>query len=250
MRCPACKTKVQASDAECPKCRLDLRWSVQAPDGQLQGPYTIAELQAYAALGNVQPWTWLQSKYGDTVQFGQLGAGMPAASPTSAGPPAGLMPGTPTAGNWVRAAGVTAAVGFGVMSLVGMAVWLAVAVPAMSRSQEAAADVGCLRDASMLATALRRYAADRDGKLPEAATWREAVKPYLPPGKCPACGEVQEVGAGYELNPKLSGADLWSAGDEPMLWDTGWMSGQPGPHKGCYTVAFTGGATAWLPPEG
>jgi len=242
MRCPACRTKTQTTDAECPKCRLDLRWSVQLPDGQLHGPYTVAELRGHAALGSVQPWTWLQSKYGDAIQFRQLEAGMPsAASP---------MPGTPTTGNWARAAGVTAAVGFGVMTLVGMAVWLAVAVPAMDRSREAASHVGCLKDASLLVEALHKYAGDHDGKLPEAATWREAVKPYLPPDKIPACGDVQEVGAGYEFCADLSGAELWGAEDRPLLWDVGWLSGRPGPHKGCYTVAFTSGATVWLPPEG
>ncbi|MBM3497309.1 MAG: hypothetical protein FJX74_01440 [Armatimonadetes bacterium] len=244
MRCPACKTKAEASAAECSKCRLDLRWSVQSPDGQLRGPYTLAELQGHAALGEVQPWTWVQSKYGDVIQFRQLEAGIAAASP------AAPLPGAPTPGNWARAAGVTAAVGFGVMGLVGMVVWLAVAVPAMNHSQKAASDVGCLKDASLLVEALHKYAADHDGKLPDAQTWREAVKPYLPGDKIPACGEVQAVGAGYELCPDLSGAELWGAEDRPLLWDAGWLSGRPGPHKGCYTVAFTGGATMWLPPEG
>jgi hypothetical protein len=244
MRCPACKAKVQATDGECPSCRLDLRWSVQLPDGQLQGPYTVAELQGHAALGDLQPWTWLQSKYGDAIQLRQLGPGGIGMTPERPSP------GTPSTAGWMRAAGVTAAVGFGVMTLIGMAVWLAIAVPTMNRSQEAASHVGCLKDASILVEALRKYAADHDGKLPDAKTWREAVKPYVPAGKTPACGELQQVGAGYELAPELAGGDLWSTDDLPLLWDIGWRSARPGPHKGCYTVAFTGGATVWLPPDG
>jgi len=216
----------------------------------LHGPYTVAELRGYATLGNVRPWTCLHSKYGDVIQFSQLDTGMPTASSAPAAAPAPMAPGTPTTANWLRAAGVAAAVAIGVMSLVMMGVWLAIAVPTMNRSQQAASDVGCLKDASVLSQALRDYALAHDGKLPEVATWREDLKPYLPDGACPCCGEVKEVGAGYELNPELAGTDLWRADDQPLLWDTGWREGLPGPHKGQYTVVFTGGATVWLPPEG
>jgi hypothetical protein len=246
MRCPACRTKVEPTDANCPSCGVDLRWSVLGLDARLYGPYTVAEIRAYASLGNVQPWQRIQNRYGMVGKACDLGIATAPAAPMA--PAAVALPKSSKPAPRVLG---TVTLGFFVLStIVGLAVWFAIGVPCLDRSQRAASRIGCLADTQALADALRSYAAAHEGRLPRSATWRQDVRPYLPAGKCPSCGPVRGVGAGYEMNPALSGVELYRAGDQPLVYDAGWMSRKPGPHNGAYTVAFTDGSAVWLPPEG
>ncbi len=67
----------------------------------------------------------------------------------------------------------------------------------------------CRGNLRQVGVALRVYALDHDGKLPDAKTWTDAIAPFLDNAaalRCPP--DAQDVKSSYAMNSALSGAQL------------------------------------------
>ena len=82
--------------------------------------------------------------------------------------------------------------------------------------------IQCRTNLKQLSQALLSYADAHKNHLPDAAHWREAIRPYLKPGERLVCPDAK-IGDGYAMEPRLSSADL-EALDRPaetvLLYET------------------------------
>jgi prepilin-type processing-associated H-X9-DG protein len=232
--------------AECPGCGGDTRFSVRAPDGTLYGPYTLAQVRAYAYEGRIVPSAVIVAANGDVFGLRQAGIATPLPG-ALASPPAERrgMPG------WAILLIVLAI-------LVPIAAIVAAIVAphrAMTR-RLGSTGMTCRSNLQQLSMALEMYRNDYKSYFPREATWRPALYAYLyrigwsPQAlECPASGLGQRS---YDLAPALSGvSDLTLAYDKrrtiPMVYDAGLTTGA-GPHNGNGNVAFVDGSVKLLAP--
>ncbi|MDH7570134.1 MAG: hypothetical protein QHJ73_11175, partial [Armatimonadota bacterium] len=151
---------------------------------------------------------------------------------------------------------------------------VALALPALvegrARGREAATAASCQSNLKQLTTALRTYAFEHEGRLPQAENWSVALLPYLPNAevlRCPA--DRGQHACSYAMNVRLSGRKLSdilnhekvvaffdSDSDAEDPADVGGSLPDPPRHGGVNHVAFLDGhvealaeveAGAWVP---
>ena len=119
----------------------------------------------------------------------------------------------------------------------------------------------CLSDTHVLAQALLIYADKHDGRLPAAAGWCDAIRPYLLVGGILSCPSRPELRCGYAFNAALGGARVWEvASPERTVLvfesDRGWNAAggrgllpEAPRHLGGDCYAFLDVHTTWIARE-
>lgn len=117
-----------------------------------------------------------------------------------------------------------------------------------SSARMKARSMTCEDNLKKLSFALLAYAEGHKNHLPDAAHWREAIRPYLKPGDDLGCPEVKS-GDGYAMEPRLSKIDLDTL-DNPsetiLLYETDAPDQKPRPpftqtRHGAPNIAFADG---------
>lgn len=106
----------------------------------------------------------------------------------------------------------------------------------------------CRANLKKLSSALLSYAEEHKNHLPDAAHWREAIRPYLEPGENLGCPEVKS-GDGYAMEPRLSKMDLdtlENPAETILLYETDAPDQKPRPpltqtRHGAPNIAFADG---------
>ena len=244
MNCPACGQALDESAAACESCGQDARLTMMTPQATVYGPYTLAEVRTFAELGRVPIGSTLHTMNGQTLTLPQVGLGTIVADAAFAGP--------------VRTGGLSKGVKWGIAALV-----LAVALPVVGIGVAMMAGVGttafkaqgqaqesmCQQHLAQLAMSVQFYVEDHEGVLPNAATWKQDIMPYLwgDPStfECPSSGRGQ---ASYKLNTAVSGrtmASIRNRGKTAMIYEAGLLEGS-GPHRGGGHVAYVDGHVEWV----
>ena len=130
-----------------------------------------------------------------------------------------------------------------VLTVILVAMAVATLFPMFARARARAQQLYCTSNVKEISLALRHYADDHDGRLPDSDSWQEAVTPYMSEAvECPATDQV------YIFNESLgrkSLADIANPAQVPAAWDAPDKRGRP-PHGGGFNVAFLDGYVRWL----
>jgi prepilin-type processing-associated H-X9-DG protein len=133
-------------------------------------------------------------------------------------------------------------------------------LPALAKAKQKAQSVACMNNMKQLALAVKMYADDNKDQLPPAATWCDALQPFVGsegPFKCPAANAEERCG--YALNARLAGAaenKIEVAATTVLIFETegGWnVSGGPElllnrpRHGRAVGVAFADGHVEMVP---
>jgi hypothetical protein len=235
MLCSRCGRPVGEDAATCVHCGAGLSYTVLGADGNQYGPYPPNTLRRYLADGAIDPNAQVSQGGGPWVPAGQVLGSAPAA----AYPPS-YAPGVPRPARWRIQPWQIAAIALGVLLLVGVGVLLSVFGPSPGRIASPAGD--CQRNLKLVGLAMIMYAVDYDEVLPNSATWRDAIVPYLKYEEalvCPGSGRADS----YEMNPYLSQVHLGAIpnpSQTPMVYDAGFPEGKP-PHLEGWSVCFADG---------
>jgi prepilin-type processing-associated H-X9-DG protein len=126
----------------------------------------------------------------------------------------------------------------------------AILFPVFAKAREKARQASCLSNMRQLSLACLQYASANSDTLPDAATWRQDIQPYLPGGfvwDCPSSCKGQQS---YEFNPTLSGMSLGAIenpADTIMISEPLGPSGN-GVHNRGFNIAFVDGHVRWMLP--
>jgi prepilin-type processing-associated H-X9-DG protein len=107
----------------------------------------------------------------------------------------------------------------------------------------------CEANLKKLSFALLIYAEEHKNHLPDAAHWREAIRPYLKPGKPLVVCLDAKIGDGYAMEPRLSKIDLdtlENPSETILLYETDAPDQKPRPpltktRHGAPNIAFVDG---------
>jgi prepilin-type processing-associated H-X9-DG protein len=225
-------------------------WWVRSTTGEESGPYSFLELQTLVRQERVSP--------SDRVRVGVIGAWRPAPEilrpdPDTIASPEQTRETRRETPSWRRSTSLLVIVG--AIAIAGaIAAAVIVARPVVPASEQAASDA-CLGNLRHLASALRMYAGDNDGRLPHWSAWGVAAMRHIdrPTAfQCPAAPREP----GYAYNAALGGVpvDLVPRpGNCAMLWDAGALgpslglarADNPPRHHGGDNYAFVDGHAAW-----
>jgi prepilin-type processing-associated H-X9-DG protein len=140
-----------------------------------------------------------------------------------------------------------------------------VAAPILRNKDTTAERPVCLANVRSISVALRRYAADNDDTLPLAASWCDAVLPYVGNAavlRCPASGTTRASAptSDYRLNANLAGArtERIPAPDGVILvfeahpeWNAaGGRAEMTAPHRGYASIGWADGHASARNPSG
>ncbi len=243
MNCPACGQAIDDAAAACGSCGQDVRLTIQTPAGMVYGPYTLSDVRSFATLGRVPMGSTLHTMNGHTLTLAQVGLGTIVADQAFAGPvrPGGLSKGMRWGIALLILAVALPVVGIGVVLMGGAG---ATALKAQGEAQENL----CQQHLAQLALSVQFYVEDHDGVLPDAATWKQDITPYLLGDACTfICSASGRGQASYEFNSALSGraVDTIASDKTPMIYEAELLQGQ-GPHRGGGHIAYVNGDVAWV----
>jgi len=139
------------------------------------------------------------------------------------------------------------------MSIVTIAIYAALLLPALAQAKGKAQTINCVNNMKQLGLAVRLYAMDNKDTFPAATNWCDAIQPQVGTPKVFQCpGDRTMLRSGYAYNIALSGlreADI--APDTVMFFecDSGWnasggkelMIGTPRHYK-TYVVGLADGS--------
>jgi type II secretory pathway pseudopilin PulG len=140
-----------------------------------------------------------------------------------------------------------------VFSLVLIAFYAALFLPALAKAKTKAQTINCVNNVKQLGLAVRLYAIDNNDLFPAATNWCDAIQPQVGTSKVFQCpGDPTMLRSGYAYNAALSGLrDVDIAPDTVMFFecDSGWnasggkelMLAQPRHYK-TYVVGLADGS--------
>jgi len=150
-------------------------------------------------------------------------------------------------GSWREKSIGTKFICIAVAGLLG-AVFLSEFAHVTSSARMKARSMTCEANLKKLSFALLIYAEEHKNHLPDAAHWREELRPYLKPGDNLGCPEVKS-GDGYAMEPRLSKTDLdtlENPSETILLYETDAPDQKPRPpltktRHGAPNIAFVDG---------
>jgi hypothetical protein len=247
MDCPACGQAVDDSAAACTSCGQDTRVTMKTAEGVVYGPYTLSDVRSFATLGRVPIGSTLHTMDGQTLTLAQVGLAAMVADQAFSGPvrPGGLGKGTKWGMVLLILAVALPIVGVGAVMMVGAG---KTAFTARGQAQENI----CHQQLTQLALSVQLYAEAHGGVLPNSATWKEDIAPYLFGDDsvfvCPSSGLGQ---SSYEFNSAVSNRAIASISRRdtiPMIYETGLLQNR-GPHRGGGHVIYVSGDVRWVPAD-
>lgn len=140
-----------------------------------------------------------------------------------------------------------------VAGLIG-AVCVSEFVRVTSSARTMARKQACQETLEELSQALLAYAEDHKNHLPNTAHWREAIRPYLRPGKRLVVCLDAKLGDGYAMEPRLSKIDLdtlENPSETILLYETDAPDQKPRPpltktRHGAPNIAFADGQVKYV----
>jgi len=202
----------------------------------------MAEIRRYAAEGRVSPGSTLERPDGTAVTLAQAGVSVPppmAASPAPAPPRRG--------GSGCTTCGIIAAVSLAVLVPL-MAILAAILFPVFARAREKARQTTCLANLSRVSMSLLLYAQANGDRLPNAATWRQDIAPYVQNSQIMECPSSRKGQSSYAFNEKLSKKKVSTIKDPAntiLVYDAD-LASHAGPHLGGGNVGYADGHVKWL----
>ena len=154
-------------------------------------------------------------------------------------------------GNGLALAGIIVSAIF----LMMLPIFAAMFLPALAAAKERAQTINCVSNEKILALGVRMYCTDHTNYFPTAATWCDAIKPYVPLAqnfKCPSANPADQCD--YAFNAALDGMDESKVDPQTvMLFESngGWdahggseLMVTPARHQNgrIYVVAFADGS--------
>ncbi len=247
MDCPACGQAVDDSAEACESCGQDARVTMSTAQGVVYGPYTLSDVRSFAALGRVPMGSTLLTADGQTLTLDQVGLATIVAEQAFSGPvrPGSLGKGTKWGMVLLILAVALPIVGVGAVMMVG-------AGKTAFTAQGQARENICRQQLTQLALSVQFYAEAHGGVLPNAATWKQDIAPYLFGDDsifvCPSSGLGQ---SSYEFNSAVSNRAIASISRRdtiPMIYETGLLQNR-GPHRGGGHVVYVSGEVKWVPAD-
>jgi prepilin-type processing-associated H-X9-DG protein len=239
MNCPICGEWIEESTPTCDKCGQDARFTVRSPDGATYGPYTMGDIRLYAQQGRIAPGAQLDAADGTGRSLAEAGIGV--------APPVAPAPARGGGMSTAATCGIVAAV-VAVVLIPMIAVLAAILFPVFGKAREKAQQASCMSNIKQLCLGCLQYAQANGNRLPDAATWKQDIQPYV--GGNPQLFECPSSKLGqnsYEFNAALSGASIAQIQDPantPMIYEAGSASGG-GPHNGGANVGYADGHVKW-----
>ena len=134
------------------------------------------------------------------------------------------------------------------MSLFGMLIMSAILFPVFARARENARRAQCQQNLKGLGLAVLQFSQAHNNKLPVGTTmaqWKPQLQPYLGKAgdKLFLCPNHKGASESYEVNPNLSGVDLYqlnNAAQEPMIYEP-----ESGLHLDGSNILFADGHVKW-----
>jgi len=139
------------------------------------------------------------------------------------------------------------------MSVVVIAIYAALLLPALAKAKEKAQTINCVNNLKQLALGVRLYSGDNSDRFPSSTNWCDAILPDVGVAKVFQCpGDQLQLRSGYAYNAALSGmAEADIAPDTVLIFecDQGWNASggkelllSPSRHYKTFVVAFADGS--------
>ena len=250
MNCTVCGQPLNEAAPTCPSCGHDSRLTVVAPDGSRYGPYTVLQVRQFATQGRVPPNGSLQAANGTVFLPAQIGIGAPA--PAYPQPYPTYRPAPARAAGGKSNTCLIVGIVVGAVVLVCGGILGAILFPVFAKARQKAQQVSCMGNLQQISAAVMQYTTTSGLALPNAATWKQDIQPYLSDPsvlQCAGSGKGQES---YVFNPELSNVPLPMVADPystPLIYDAGFADGTDPPHDGGWNVLYADGHVGWVQPN-